>query len=287
MREASVIIRSIKLSDLSSVLKLSTSEGWNQTENDWRFLIENPQNVCLLAEWNNEVIGTTTALNYSNNVVWIGMVLVDKEYRGVGISKLLLTAIFKKIEFSKSVKLDATPLGQSVYKKFGFKDEYFIARMVNPSIKVFPIDECDIAPELIQLKDVPGIIDFDKAIFGANRQQLIDFFIKQYPRKGWFLKHNNKIIGFVFGRVGNKYYQIGPVAATTDTVAKILITKALEGLTDQAVVVDVLYDKEETIKWLTSIGFIKQRHFIRMYKEKNPFPGVTAKQYLICGPEFG
>jgi len=41
------------------------------------------------------------------------------------------------------------------------------------------------------------------------------------------------------------------------------------------------------LEWLSSIGFIEQRHFIRMYKKENTLPGKTSNQYLICGPEFG
>jgi hypothetical protein len=51
-----------------------------------------------------------------------------------------------------------------------------------------------------------------------------------------------------------------------------LITKSLEKLAGQSVVVDVLCDKEDLSNGLESIGFVKQRHFIRMYKNKNPFP---------------
>ena len=58
-------------------------------------------------------------------------------------------------------------------------------------------------------------------------------------------------------------------------------------MTNQSVVMDVLYEKEDLINWLNSIGFIMQRQFVRMYKKENPFPGIINKQYLICGPEFG
>ena len=75
--------------------------------------------------------------------------------------------------------------------------------------------------------------------------------------------------------------------ASTFTDAKILITKALRGLESKSIVVDVLCDKKDLITWLHSIGFIKQRHFVRMHQKENPFPGVTEKQFLICGPEFG
>jgi ribosomal protein S18 acetylase RimI-like enzyme len=73
---------------------------------------------------------------------------------------------------------------------------------------------------------------------------------------------------------------------TIDDV-KILISKTLKEITDQPVVVDILNDKIELINWLQSLGFTRQREFVRMYKNENPFPGLTEKYFLICGPEFG
>ncbi|MDP9230777.1 MAG: hypothetical protein M3O67_08910, partial [Bacteroidota bacterium] len=109
----------------------------------------------------------------------------------------------------------------------------------------------------------------------------------EYPGKAGLVKQNNRITGFALGREGNKYHQIGPVVASNIADAKILITKALEKLTNQPIVMDVLCDKEDLFIWLNSIGFIRQRHFIRMYKKENTLPGIPGKQYLICGPEFG
>ena len=288
MQKTVFILRPMELNDISEAMKLSTAEGWNQIEKDWKLFVENPGNVCLVAEYDNKVIGTTTVINYSNQVAWIGMVLVDKEYRGHGVSKSLLTTIFKNVESCKSVKLDATPAGQQVYKKFDFKDEYLIDRMTNLSIQYLPSgDDNNISTEPIQLKHIPEIIALDEIIFGANRAQLIQSLVREYPGKGELVIRNNAITGFVLGRNGNKYHHIGPVIASNTDDAKILITSALKKLINQPVVVDVLCDKEELLSWLSSIGFIKQRHFIRMYKEENTRPGITSNLYLICGPEFG
>ena len=287
MEKTAFIIRSMNLNDIGDAMKLSTAEGWNQTDADWKRFIANPGNVCMVAECDNKIIGTTTAINYSNQEVWIGMVLVDKAYRGQGISKSLLAAIFKNVESCPSIKLDATPAGQQVYKKFDFKDEYLICRMTNTSMPPLPPGDDDILPESIQLKDIPGIIALDELVFGANRAQLIQSLVEEYPGKAALVKQDNKITGFALGRSGNKYHHIGPVVASNPTDAKILIANALQKLTHQAVVVDVLDDKEETLTWLNSIGFVKQRHFIRMYKKENTRPGITGNQYLIGGPEFG
>jgi GNAT superfamily N-acetyltransferase len=273
--------------DIVDAMKLSNAEGWNQTEKDWKLLIESPQNVCLLAECNKKIIGTTTAMNYANQIAWIGMVLVDKEYRGQGVSKLLLTKILKKLESFASIKLDATPAGQQVYKKFDFKDEYLISRLVTASMKNLSFDDDAVLAESIQLKDIEEIITFDEHVFGTNRRQLIESLIKRYPHKAWLLRRNNSIAGFALGREGNKYHQVGPVFGSTSDDVKILIRKALKELTNQPVVIDVLCEKEDLINWLNSIGFTIQRHFVRMYKNENSFPGIVNKQYVICGPEFG
>jgi ribosomal protein S18 acetylase RimI-like enzyme len=287
MKKKDFMIRPMQLSDIVDGMKLSGAEGWNQTEKDWKLLIENPHNVSMLAECNKKIIGTTTAINYSNRISWIGMVLVAKEFRGQGVGKSLLTNILKKLEPFKSIKLDATPEGQRIYKKFDFKDEYLITRMTNASMKSLSADDDDVSAEPIQLTHIDEITVLDELVFGANRKQLVESLIKEYPHKAWLLKRNNLIAGFALGRTGNKYHQIGPVFASNINDVKILIRKALKELTNQPVVMDVLCEKGDLINWLNSIGFIMQRHFVRMYKKENPFPGIINKQYLICGPEFG
>lgn len=278
----------MQISDIEYGMALSTTEGWNQTEKDWKLLIENPENICLVAEADNKVIGTTTAINYSNEVVWIGMVLVDKNYRGTGVAKSLLTNILEKLQSFQSIKLDATPAGQQVYKKLGFEDEYSIMRLTNLSTKELPeYNMIETLPEPIQLKDTDEVAIFDQHIFGANRKQLINYLIKEYPGKAWLLKQKDAITGFVLGRNGNKYHHIGPVMASTVSDAKTLICRALKQVSGQPVIADVLGHKEELIDWLTSVGFIKQRHFIRMYKKENTSSENVAKMHLICGPEFG
>jgi hypothetical protein len=240
----------------------------------------------LVAEYNEKIIGTTTAINYSNEIAWIGMVLVAKEYRGQGVSKSLLTNILKRLDRFRSIKLDATPEGQHVYKKFDFKDEYVITRMATASMKIMSADD-DVLPVPIQFEDVDKIIALDEFVFGANRTQLIKWLIKEYPHKAWLILRSNEIAGFALGREGKKYHQVGPVFAPSTNDAITLIGKTLKELAGLPVVVDVPRDKEDLIYWLHSIGFARQRDFIRMYKRENPIPGIISKQYLTCGPEFG
>jgi predicted N-acetyltransferase YhbS len=269
-------------------MKLSNAEGWNQTENDWRLFLESPGSATMVAECDDKIVGTTTTINYSYKVVWIGMVLVDKGYRGWGISKELLNNVFKKIESVKSIKLDATPGGRMVYKKLGFEDEYQVARMINLSVHSLSEEiNIDITPEAVQPGDISNIIKLDEISFGTNREQLIKYLVREYSGKAWLVKRDAHIGGFVLGREGNKYHHIGPLMATSLEDAKILISKSLNDLINKPVVVDIPSEKQEWMEWLMSIGFVIQRFFTRMYKGNNNFPGRTDKQYLVAGPEFG
>jgi len=277
----------MQLSDVEAGMRLSTAEGWNQTEIDWKFFIESRQNICLVAEADDKVIGTTTAINYSDKIAWIGMVLVDKNYRGRGVSKILLENVLEKLKPCRSIKLDATPAGREVYKKFGFKDECLITRMTNSSIKNFSNTNKKYLIESIQWNDIKEISGLDETIFGANRKLLIEYLIRNFSHKAWSVKRDNKLTAFALGRDGNKYHHIGPVIGETIDDAEMLISKTLKEINDQPVVVDVLNDKDELINWLRSLGFTKQREFVRMYKNENPFAAATGKYFLICGPEFG
>ena len=89
-----VKIREMKLSDMDSLMRIKNAEGWNQTEKDWELLIHYPESVNLVAVHDNRILGTVTAINYAHRVAWIGMMLVDKDFRGRGISKLLLVKPF-------------------------------------------------------------------------------------------------------------------------------------------------------------------------------------------------
>ena len=287
MNELPVTLRQMQLSDVKAGMRLSTAEGWNQTEKDWKFLIANSQNICLAAEADDKVVGTTTATNYANQLAWIGMVLVDKNYRGKGISKMLLENVLEKLKQCRSIKLDATSAGREVYKKFGFKDEYSITRMTCSSIKSSFENDGNAFAQSIQSKDIKAITEFDEIVFGADRTKLIEYLTVEYFHKACLLKRDNKLTAFALGREGNKFHHIGPVMGETIDDVKILISKTLKEITDQPVVVDILNDKIELINWLQSLGFTRQREFVRMYKNENPFPGLTEKYFLICGPEFG
>jgi len=277
----------MNMSDLDQALGLSISEGWNQTEKDWRILLDNPDNVCIVAEKNGRIIGTAAALNHSGKVAWIGMVLVDKPMRGLGAGKLLMSEIISKLDKVGSVKLDATPAGQPLYRSLGFIDEYTIHRMTTPSLRSIEYRYSGDKPKKINKGLLERIIIQDASVFGTDRSYLINKLFDNLPEKAFSFEADKSPWGYVFGRTGTRFSYIGPVCASTNEAAMGLITAALEPYHSRPVAIDIPADKTDLIVWLESIGFVIERDFVRMYLGKNPFPGKTEFQYLISGPEFG
>jgi GNAT superfamily N-acetyltransferase len=287
LSESAFTIRLMRPDDLDQAFVLSRSEGWNQTLRDWSLLLHCPESVCIVAEKDKMVVGTATAMNYENRIAWIGMVLVDKSLRGQGAGKLLLNNILGRLEDVESVKLDATPAGEPLYRKLGFIGEHQIIRMtceamIYPSEKV-PVQDID----NIREENFSEILKLDRAIFGADRSYLLKNLLDNLPDKAFYLKKGNNPEGFILGRDGTRFHYIGPVCALSQISARHLMLRTLKSLNNQPVAIDVLEAKEDFVIWLESIGFVKQRQFLRMYLNRNPYPGMIDTQYLISGPEYG
>ncbi|MFH0759754.1 MAG: GNAT family N-acetyltransferase [Bacteroidota bacterium] len=287
MTERPVKIREMELSDMDGLMRMKNAEGWNQTEKDWELLIQYPESIRLVAVLGDRIIGTVTAINYAHMVAWIGMMLVDKNFRGRGLSKILLHETIRKLGKCASIKLDATPAGRPVYLKLGFKDEYKLYRMTHPSVSKISLIPGSVEAVRAAPGDLPDLAGFDQHVFGADRSLLIHLMVESYPELAWLIREDNKIVGFCLGRRGVNFTQIGPVYASADQVARSLIRSAVNSITGKAAVMDIPATQTTTIQWLEGCGFATQRPFDRMYLNTNPHPGITERQYLICGPELG
>lgn len=281
-------IRTLTIKDIRQAKRLSDAELWNQTEEDWKFLIENPGTICIAASLREKIVGTATAMNYEDKISWIGMVLVDREFRGKGISKLLLTELLQQLKSFRSVKLDATPAGHKIYHKFGFQDEFIIHRMTIDSVPAKKVDlKNNYSEKIFPIANISEVAEFDRHVFGADRSPLIKFLKNNFHEVAWMLKEKEKVSGFSLGRNGSRFYHIGPVTASSTEMAVALISKALETINNRPVAVDVLDEKKDLIDFLTSVGFQKERHLIRMYRNPHPSESVNDYQFIVSGPEFG
>lgn len=278
-----MVYRQLTEADIPRGLALCRQAGWNQLERDWKIFLTLSPDGCLAVE-KDMVIGTAATLKYGDRFSWIGMVLVDKEYRGRGIGMELLLKALDLLKKETTVKLDATPAGRQLYLKLGFVEEYPLSRMIKPGIRHTPYAS---AARVFQKGELETIAELDFKVFGANRLSLLEWMYAGAPTMTYVFKKNNKILGYCLGRHGNKYIHIGPVVAADAKVARQLVSAALNQHIGQAVMLDISHFDPSWMAWLVSIGFEEQRPFYRMYRGLNDYPGEPEKQYAILGPEFG
>ncbi|MCB1122802.1 MAG: GNAT family N-acetyltransferase [Verrucomicrobiae bacterium] len=280
-------IRKMTEADLPEAMALKEVEGWNQTEDDWRFYLEHNPEHCLVASRGGQVLGTVTAANYCSRVAWIGMMLVNRSARRQGISSCLMREVIESLKDCDSIKLDATPAGRQVYRSLGFLDEFEIVRMgsqntppgLPESLKAGVISR-------IQESDISEIFALDSQAIGVDRPELIRYLLSNHPGENLCVRRDGKIYGFALLRKGTRFNHVGPVVCrhSEDALAMILeLRKIREG----AMIVDLLADKTFLHEKLLEAGFIIQRSFTRMYLERNPRPGEPVILQAITGPELG
>src|SRR5205823_4675748 len=92
------IIRLLRAEDVPAVFQLSAEAGWNQTEHDWRMLLDIAPEGCFGIEADGQVVATTTLVCYEQRLAWIGMVLTKREYRRRGLARRLLNKALAQAE---------------------------------------------------------------------------------------------------------------------------------------------------------------------------------------------
>ena len=282
-----VSIRRMVPQDVPSAMELKEAEHWNQTEEDWNFLLKLNPDLCWVATADEKVVGTVTAINYNNHLSWVGMMLVSKQHRGRGLSSKLLACVLEQLKPCPAVKLDATAEGRFVYTKFGFEDELTIYRMVRPAHQPTAGHQRESSAEVLTRKEIEQVVACDQEIFGANRTELLHHLYEHSLKLAWLIRPAHAVTAYAFSRAGSQYRHIGPLGASDTTEARSLLSRAIKDLPPLPLVVDVLASQQEFIAWLEDCGFEIKRQFVRMYRRENPIPGTIKNQFLIAGPEFG
>src|SRR5713226_2659997 len=128
------MIRQMHTSDIPSAMRIKEAAGWNQTPEDWVNVLALEPQGCWVEEQGGEVVASTTAICYGQELAWIGMVLVRPDHRGRGLARGLMEHCLAWLaaRHVRQVKLDATDMGRPLYQKLGFHAERAIERWSGP-----------------------------------------------------------------------------------------------------------------------------------------------------------
>src|ERR1044071_5633272 len=96
--EGKIETRLLAEPDVAEAMRLKEAAGWNQTEADWRRILRLGPRGCFAATVGGRLVATTTTTSYGRALAWVGMVLVEPEFRRRGIATALVRAALDSLE---------------------------------------------------------------------------------------------------------------------------------------------------------------------------------------------
>jgi len=283
-------LRTMTESDVAAGMRLKGLAGWNQTEADWKRFLAASREGCFVAEVGGVVRGTAATIVYGGRFAWVGMVLVDPEFRGRGIGTTLLEKCIEQLDSLgvPCIKLDATPLGKPVYEKLGFAVEYelerwTLKRAASDSAGGKQTDAWEAMPAPL----FEFILKADGEAFGADRSGILRAVNAEEPRFTDGIWNAGGMEGYAFGRHGSFADHLGPWIAKDEETGARLLDRFLEQTVRETVVTDCSAANPFVKKLLHARGFEFSRPLTRMFRGRNDYAGRPQLVCSILGPEFG
>ena len=282
------LLRRMETADVPFAMELKNLAGWNQTARDWLGYLEFEPEGCFVAEAAGQRVGTATSIAYGDRFGWIGMVLVHPDARRLGLGSALLRHAIDYLQRRgvACVKLDATPMGRKVYVPMGFQDEYELSRYegVAPSTE----EATAAAVQFMTEGDLPAVIVFDAAAFGAERSAVIRSMSRRNLAYCFVSRDDQGAVnGYLIARDGLNAVQIGPWIARDATVADTLLRAFLRRVSGKRVFVDVPHLNAKACALIEKHGFNVQRGFVRMFLGENRHPGNPQQVFGTSSAEKG
>ena len=303
-------LTSIRLgkADTADALLRSDASGWNQVAEDWQLFIEFG-NTFGFRDQAGRLIATAAALPYVGGVGWISMVLVAEEHRHRGLASRLMEDCIKTLtDANITPVLDATPAGEPVYVRLGFRGGFALDRWERDAVGNVQAEvACEAAGDAsrnphasaarvaprdpafaeisnpVDAQTLEDISNLDATSTGIGRRFLIESFLSRGDSRAWVSPDRR---ASVIIRAGHRAAQIGPLIANTDVRAIELLDAALAS-TSSRIFLDVPAHRTGLTRHLQRCGFRKQRPYRRMALGSSAILECPGHLYVLAGPEFG
>ena len=268
----SATIRTMTIADVPQGMRLTALAGWNQTPADWHRFLKLQPDGCFVAVIDGQCVGTAAAFIFES-VAWIAMVLVDPNYRKHGLGTALMN---QALAFTgqRTVRLDATALGQPLYAKLGFVSEYELTRFAG----VLPNNTGSATTPAA----LTSVIALDYQATATPRTRLLEALAAE---NGAHVRSVGAT-GYLMDRPGAQAAQIGPSVALDLASGLALLNDAARRLAGKPVMIDIPACNSPAITWVEAAGLKAQRTFLRMRRG----PAIVDHPEQIwasSGPEKG
>ncbi len=282
-------IRELQNSDIHIVTDWSRKEGFAPGFEDINIYRNTDSQALWIGSLNNKPIGCIVGIRYNAFYGFVGLYIVDEQYRGKGYGLPLWKYVLNYMDDLKCIGLEAAPNRINDYSKWGFRTSSVTTRWkyISKGIDTFDknnmmglslLDETEISHELIQNYD-------DMKEETSRPHFLSDWMFHRSGNVTALVDSNQKCLGF--GRIRpcllkeGSGWRVGPLIADKPEYAKLLL-KSLLISNKGTVYIDSPGLNPLCKNVLKDIGFVHDTYTVRMYKGEMPSASLSDIYGLAC-----
>ena len=249
MSQVAIQIRRMLREDVGFGETLVVQSNWNQTQADWGRFLDLQPHGCFVATLSGQLAGTATTCVFGR-VGWIAMVLVETRFRRQGIGRALMLQALSYLEDqgAESIRLDATSLGEPLYRSLGFIAQFQLARFSGSAARHARPPHRRQAHAL----DLQELVTLDQQVVGYDRSSLLKSLCKHDSNSLVILGTDGVLSGYAITRPGRVAPQIGPCIAQSAEFGETLVEKALSNCVGE-VFVDIPLGNHLAVNKATSL----------------------------------
>jgi len=272
-----LLIRELVDADLEiadAVLKLAFRSPISRLHDLWLYRQIQPDG-WFIALQDEHLVGMVGAINYGV-FAHVGLMAVHPDAQRKGIGFALMQFILARLEQQQVLRviLDASEIGRPLYDKLGFIafDETFVFQRDGDFARP------ETAPHLqtITVRDLDELVQWDTAVFGANRQKVFEVLLEAFPGRAFMQRdEQGRLMGYIFAQKN----RIGPWVMLQSCSAEELFRAALLLPYEGPVSVAVPQANREALGLLQRYGFRLVRTNRHMGRAISEPPGKREQVY--------
>lgn len=230
----------------SIVLKAMAEEKWRPGLKDAECYLALDPSATLVGEVNGKPVCRVGVMKYGESYAFIGMYIVDKEYRGKGYGLAIFNEALERAKLSRTFAGYSLLSQEKMYQKKGFGSHFYGARFdFHLPTAISCLSEIsENTPDNIQCPsqvDQEVLYAYDSHVFGFPRHAFLNKWLGvqgSHARVAIDSKHDGKgsVVGYVVTRptfVKEDGYKIGPLYANSSLIAESLLKAVFVELLQQ------------------------------------------------------
>lgn len=270
-------IERFSLDDADALAALSAAVSWRDTPADWRTVLSLGHVLGLRARG----APVAVAARFDFGALWsIGKVIVHPSQQGRGHARRILERLLDERAPDTRVTLVATPQGEPVYRRLGFRQVGTIHKLVG-TVSGVPHE----ALRPLDARNLDAALALDREVFGADRSALLTRRVELSTR-AFALVADGALTGYGVAIEQGGHVVLGPVVAPRDDDARTLV-RALLPREAGPRRIDVPSAHASFINELVSMGFRDTEARPVMSLAGAPLVGDVSRRFALAAQAFG